>query len=118
MFNVTGLQWNGTADVAIGTKIFNVPACNETADCTLSQQIIDSIAGPLFTNLTAINMTAMSDGELQTWWADDIQLGWTDRSCDTAVCRSKVRNTAMKRKAWLFGAGTRRLTYITSKEVN
>jgi hypothetical protein len=92
---VTGVQWNGTSNVDAGTKIWRIPTCAQAQGCSLSEQIIDSDAGVGFTDLTAVKITAEVDDNPTSFAADDVQIGWTDTSCEAAVCRSKVRNSIM-----------------------
>lgn len=92
---VTGVQWNGTSNVDAGTKMWRIPTCRQVEGCSLSEQIIDSDEGVGFTNLTAVKITADVNGKPASFAADDVQIGWTDTSCEAAVCRSKVRNSIM-----------------------
>jgi hypothetical protein len=94
---VTGIQWDGTKDVITGSMVFIMPPCAQATSCELTQQIVDSDAGMVFTNLTAINVTAQAQGKTQAWWMDDLQIGWTNIGCDAARCRSEIPNAAMKR---------------------
>lgn len=102
---ITGGRWNGSHDTATGSTSLDVRPCSKGEDCLLSSQIIRSSEGVLFTNLTSISITAEVDGEARQLWADDVQMAWTDSSCDAAVCRSKVRNSSM---------GHRRLSSVVS----
>jgi hypothetical protein len=92
---VTGVQWNGTSNVDAGTKVWRISTCSQAQGCSLSEQIIDSDAGVGFTDLTAVKITAEVDDNPTSFAADDVQIGWTDTSCEAAVCRSKVRNSIM-----------------------
>lgn len=94
---ITGARWNGSHEAATGSTLLDVRPCSNGEDCLLSSQIIRSSEGLLFTNLTSITLTAEVDGEARRLWTDDIQMAWTDSSCDAAVCRSQVRNSIMGR---------------------
>lgn len=94
---ITGGSWNGTHEAATGSTSLDMRPCSNGEDCLLSSQIIRSVEGTLFTNLTSISISATVDGEARRLWADDLQMAWTDSSCDAAVCRSKVRNSIMGR---------------------
>ena len=95
IFDITGLQWNGVTNVPQANTTFQVAPCAETSNCALSHQILNSAAALPFTNLTAINITLTVAGQPQTWWADDLQIAWTDSSCGAAACRAQVPNTIM-----------------------
>lgn len=101
VFNVKGIQWNGVRDVIQANKTFVVGACKNTDSCGLSHQILDSAAALPFTNLTAVNITLTVAGKPVTWWADDLQVAWTENDCATAACRALVPNTASTpQKPW------------------
>ncbi|KAK3376101.1 hypothetical protein B0T24DRAFT_618001 [Lasiosphaeria ovina] len=95
VFNVTGLQWNGLDETVQATRSFEITPCPGRSNCTLSHQVLDSAAALQFTNLTSINITLAVAGQPQTWWADDLQLSWTDNACTSASCRAKVPDTIM-----------------------
>jgi hypothetical protein len=99
IFQLTGLQWNGVEDVIQGHTLFTIAACSDSFDCTLSYQLLDSLAGPSFTNLTAINITLGGPSDTPTWWMDDLQIAWTDNRCVTAACRARVPNTVVTPEA-------------------
>lgn len=94
---ITGGRWNGTNDAATGSTSLDVRPCSNGEDCLLSSQIIRSAEGTLFANLTSVRITAEVDGEVRRLWVDDLQMAWTESSCNAAVCRSKVRNSIMGR---------------------
>lgn len=95
VFHLTGLQWNGVEDVIQGHTTLTIPACPESFDCTLNQRILDPAAAPLFSNLTAINITLAAPSHTSAWWMDDLQMDWTDNDCATATCRARVPNTVV-----------------------
>ncbi|KAK3345878.1 hypothetical protein B0T25DRAFT_437467, partial [Lasiosphaeria hispida] len=88
VFGITGLQWNGSEEVVQANRTFEIAACLDTANCTLSHQVLDSAAASTFSNLTSINITLTVANQPQTWWADDLQVAWTDNDCNAATCRS------------------------------
>ncbi|KAK4223089.1 hypothetical protein QBC38DRAFT_373861 [Podospora fimiseda] len=89
-FNITGLNWDGTSEVVESHHEFDIAPCRKTSGCTLSHQILNSAAALPFGNLTSI--TINHEG---TWWADDLQIAWTENDCDSAACRAAVPNTIM-----------------------
>jgi hypothetical protein len=96
LFRISGLQWDGFRDVVKDTMTFVLPACGEASNCTLTQVSSGlTVARHSLTSLTAINITLEFTGERQTWWADDLQLAWTDNSCAAAMCRAKTSNDSM-----------------------
>ncbi|KAL2135247.1 hypothetical protein VTI74DRAFT_9232 [Chaetomium olivicolor] len=94
VFEVTGLQWNGVENVVQGTKTFELAACDEPTHCALSLLAPDSATAPLFSNLTAINITLSQPSDTQTWWADDLRVSWTEDDCTSAACRAEVPDMA------------------------
>lgn len=104
-FKVTGLRWNGRADLVQGGTTFSVDSCPQQSNCELRTHVVDTTTVPSFSNLTAITVEATSAGHPVEWWADDIQLGWTDNSCGAATCRQKIPNTIMKQTAWTATIG-------------
>ena len=98
VFEIAGLQWNGVDEVIQANRTIEITGCPSTGNCSLSHQVLDSAAAVTFTNLTAINITLTVGGQPQDWWGDDLQIAWTDNSCDTASCRSLVPNNIMLAK--------------------
>jgi hypothetical protein len=95
IFHVTGLQWNGIEDAVQGDTTIEIAACPEPANCALSRQVLATEVIPLFVNLTAINITLAASSETQIWWADDLQVAWTDADCTIAACRTPVTDNVM-----------------------
>ncbi|GAB1316959.1 hypothetical protein MFIFM68171_07169 [Madurella fahalii] len=93
VFRISGLRWNGIRDVVQGTATFKIAACRESSHCVLSRRVLDSVDALPLTNLTAVNITLVTAGEPQTWWADDLHLAWTDNSCSASTCRAMVPST-------------------------
>jgi hypothetical protein len=94
---ISGGRWNGTHEAYTGSTSLDVRPCVDQEDCILSSQIIRSSQGLLFRNLTSVTITAEIDGEVMPLWVDDLQMGWTDNTCDAAICRSTVHNSIMAR---------------------
>lgn len=96
-FNVTGLAWDSDSQtMAIAAShTFSTGACSAQKGCELETISADVSAG--LTNLTSIMIDATAGGHPQTWWADDLTISWTDSSCESAVCRSGVRDFVLKR---------------------
>jgi hypothetical protein len=93
VFELTGLRWNGVKDVVQANATFEVPACPKSTSCALQDHILDLTVGSSFTNLTAINITLVGPSESRVWWADDLQIAWTNSDCTAATCRARVPNT-------------------------
>lgn len=96
-FNVTGLSWDHEtySQVPVVSHQFHTRACLSQKHCKLGLITADKATG--LTNLTSLLIDVTASGKPETWWADDLVLTWTDTSCDTAVCRSRVRDTVSKR---------------------
>lgn len=96
-FNITGLAWNSKiqTEVPVASHIFTTRSCRAQKGCELSPIAASKAQG--LTNLTSILIDVTAAGQPQTWWADDIALKWTDTSCESAICRSHVRDTVTKR---------------------
>lgn len=96
-FNITGLSWDseGQRELTVASRIFTIKSCAAQRNCALTSIAVDDTAG--LTNLTAVLIDVTSDGEPQRWWADDLVLNWTDGSCESANCRSRVRDIGPKR---------------------
>jgi len=90
-FNITGLRNLGDPqlDVPVVSNVFNVSACPSQTNCSLSRVTV----GSAYSNLTSINIQlTVGNSTTETWWGDDLQLGWTNNTCASANCRSRVRN--------------------------
>lgn len=96
-FNVTGLTWDNEkqTQVAVASHTFHTRACSAQKGCRLRLIAADKTTG--LRNLTSLLIDVTAGGQPQKWWADDLVLSWTDSSCDSAVCRSRVRDTVPKR---------------------
>lgn len=96
-FNITGLSWDieGQRNLTIASRTFTIQSCAAQRNCALTSISADDTAG--LTNLTSVLIDVTSDGEPQNWWADDLVLDWTDGSCESATCRSQVRDIGPKR---------------------
>ncbi|KAK4209105.1 hypothetical protein QBC37DRAFT_295267, partial [Rhypophila decipiens] len=89
-FAITGVQWNGTHEIAQASKTMQIAGCTETSNCTMLHQSLDSAAASQFTNLTALNISLTVDGQPQAWWADDMSVAWTDNTCEGTSCGAVV----------------------------
>lgn len=90
VFNVTGARFDqdSGSEQQVISETVHVQACPLLQDCDLARV---SFGG--FDELTSILITLKVDGQAKTWWADDFRLGWSNNTCDAAVCRSKVRDS-------------------------
>lgn len=96
-YNVTGLTWDSNTQTmaTVASHTFSTEACPAQNGCKLSSITADTTMG--LANLTSILIDVTAGGQSQTWWADDLSLSWTDSSCESAVCRSGVRDFVSKR---------------------
>lgn len=96
-FNVTGLAWDSEkqTQVTVASHTFRTRACSAQKDCRLGLIAADEAYS--LTNLTSLLIDVTAGGQKQTWWADDLVLSWTESSCESAVCRSRVRDTVLRR---------------------
>jgi hypothetical protein len=96
VFTFTGMRLNDTSETESQavTQAVHVPACEQMEDCKLQHV---SLQG--FTAVTSINIDVQVDNEDRTWWADDLELGWSEDSCESATCRSRVRDTINTKSA-------------------
>lgn len=96
-FNITGLAWDSKtkSEVAVASHTFTTRSCWAQKGCELN--LITASRSHGLANLTSILIDVTAAGQPQTWWADDVALKWTDTSCQSAVCRSQVRDTVSKR---------------------
>ncbi|KAI0104288.1 hypothetical protein GGR51DRAFT_549535 [Nemania sp. FL0031] len=92
-FTFTGLKYDRfkARSVQVASQTISVPACPETADCTL---VPISVSG--FNGLTSITVKAEVDGKPIIWWADDFVFGWFENTCESGLCRSRVPNGIMR----------------------
>lgn len=91
-FNITGLAWdsNSQSTVPVASHTFSTRACSAQEGCELEPISADVSTG--LTNLTSFLVDVTADSHPQTWWADDLTITWTNPSCESAVCRSAVRD--------------------------
>lgn len=76
------------------SQTVQVPACQQAKDCKLQHV---SVSG--FKGLSSVLVDAKADVEKPTWWADDLELGWSDNACKKAKCRSQVRDTILTKSS-------------------
>lgn len=95
--NITGFAWDSEEQrgVPVASRTFSIRACPAQRNCALKPVAADVAAG--LTNLTSVMIDVTSGGQPQKWWADDIVFQWTDESCDSAICRSQVRDMGPNR---------------------
>jgi hypothetical protein len=82
----TGLRYNAATqtDDVIVEQFASTTSCPSQTNCPLVPVGLDI----LFTNLTQIQITGLINGApMDIWWMDDLELGWTDNSCDAGLCR-------------------------------
>lgn len=96
-YNVTGLTWDSDTQTmsTVASHTFSTEACSAQKECKLASIAADESMGLI--NLTSILIDVTAGGQSQIWWADDLSLTWTDSSCESAVCRSGVRDFVAKR---------------------
>lgn len=94
VFTFTGMRLDEASEKSTKTltQAIHVPACEQMENCKLQHISVDG-----FTDVTSINVTVKADNEDRTWWVDDLELGWSDNSCESATCRSHVRDTVYTR---------------------
>lgn len=97
VFNITGLSWDdeAQAEVVVGSSISSTRACSRQNNCKLRPLVADSTAG--LHNLTSVVIDVTAHSQPQEWWADDVEIAWSDASCDADVCRSNVRDIYPRR---------------------
>jgi collagen type III alpha len=57
-------------------------ACTEPT-CELTPKMFSG-----YQDLSSIVIRVKSDNKIRVWWADDVQVGWTDNTCEAAWCRA------------------------------
>lgn len=95
-FTFTGMTFDSEAqkEVKALSQTVHVPACRQTEGCELQHVSVDNFKG-----LSSVLVDVKVDGEEQTWWADDLELGWSDNTCGMANCRSQMRDTVLTKSA-------------------
>ncbi len=80
-----------------------VPACPNfpQGPCPLTPVQLDG-----YNNLASILISVRVGLELRAWWADDLQIGWTDNTCEAASCRTNA--IARRAKREVFSRASRR----------
>lgn len=96
-FNITGLAWDNEKQIqmTVASHTFQTQACSAQESCSLHLVSADNAHG--LTNLTSLLIDVTAGGQPQKWWADDLVLSWTESSCDSAICRNRVRDSVPKR---------------------
>jgi hypothetical protein len=98
VFNVTGMQNHGWAwdDTPVVSGLYNVSACPMESNCSLTRVTFNPSE---YFNMTSVSVQLMAgNSSSQSWWADDLQLGWTNSTCASGFCRSKVRSAVQRTK--------------------
>jgi hypothetical protein len=98
-FEVSAYTYNQAASSEMSvawSEVKRVPACPSfpNAPCSLSPVIFDG-----YHNITSVLIRAHVGLDLRTWWADDLQVGWTDNSCEASQCRQAGQPQKAKREA-------------------
>ncbi|OAQ96905.1 hypothetical protein LLEC1_00573 [Akanthomyces lecanii] len=80
-----------------------VPACPNfpQGPCPLTPVQLDG-----YNNLASILVSVRVGLELRAWWGDDLQIGWTDNTCEAASCRTNAISRRAKRE--VFSRASRR----------
>lgn len=80
-----------------------VPACPNfpQGPCPLTPVQLDG-----YNNLASILVSVRVGLELRAWWGDDLQIGWTDNTCEAASCRANAISRRAKRE--VFSRASRR----------
>ncbi|KHN97533.1 uncharacterized protein MAM_04548 [Metarhizium album ARSEF 1941] len=98
-FEVSAYTYNQAAsnEMSIAwSEVKRVPACPSfpNSPCSLTPVTFDG-----YQNISSVLVRLHVGLELRTWWADDVQFGWTDNSCEAAQCRQAVAPQPVKREA-------------------
>lgn len=90
-FTIWGMRYNEATnrEESTGTDDDDVHTLRcEQAQCDLALTDFNDA----YKNVTSVIIKATSGNETQTWWADNLALGWTDNSCNAAECRERAAN--------------------------
>ncbi|TWU71410.1 hypothetical protein ED733_000722 [Metarhizium rileyi] len=98
-FEVSAYTYNQAAsnEMSIAwSEVKRIPACPSfpNVPCPLTPVKFDG-----YENITSVLVRLHVGLELRTWWADDLQFGWTDNSCEASQCRQAVAPQRVKREA-------------------
>lgn len=96
IFTFTGMVLDAKSkkEEKVISRTVEVPACPATKDCKLQHVSVEG-----FKALSSVVVDVKVDNEDRTWYADDLELGWSDNACDKARCRSQMRNTILTKSA-------------------
>jgi hypothetical protein len=86
-FTFTGYQLNKTRgpDQQVAIQDIAVPACKALAG--LKCQLVPVTLDNTFQDLDKVRINVTVAGTPKIWWMDDLQLGWTNNTCATGLCR-------------------------------
>lgn len=85
----TGFRWNNETSREVSQEIqyITLPACPGYQNCQLQYAAFDSG----FVDLSGMQIQALVQNKSVIFFMDDVDLTWTDASCDAANARSMVR---------------------------
>jgi hypothetical protein len=92
-FELVGMRYNNATQRAERTDIVRTveaEACGQDR-CDLTTTNFDG-----YQNITAFIIKATANNDTQTWWADNLVVGWTDTSCEAVQCREQAANLTGK----------------------
>jgi hypothetical protein len=90
-FNLTGLRYDPESrkEMAVASSFFNLIACESLHNCQMQEVTVEG-----FRNISAIVLRATAGGKERSWWANDLSLGWSNNTCESASCRARLLETA------------------------
>lgn len=96
-FEISAYAYNaatGKSESTSWSETKRVPACPNYAagGCSLTPVELEG-----YTGITSVLITLRVGLDLRVWWGDDLRVGWTDNSCEAAICRADASNAFAKR---------------------
>lgn len=88
-FQATGVVYNTATDEYDEkyTTFFETPGCPAGENCALTEYMfLDE-----FKDIQGLRINATVEGVPKIWWLDDLQLMWSDGSCEAGDCRASHR---------------------------
>ena len=114
-FEVWGLRYNeatGHEEFTGSSEDVVTLACAQPP-CELSPKKFAE-----YKNLSSAIIRAKSGNGIRLWWADDLQVGWTNNTCDAAMCRAwGAEQVASKRPKGQQGPREGELYLFTAKGI-